>query len=58
MEMKKVLDNIKAAVAAFERDAEKVIAGGHGAGTAGVRSRKVSMEIARLMKNWREESVK
>lgn len=53
--MQDILDKIKEAVAEFEFDAVKRIAGNK---AAGVRSRHKAMELRELLKEWRKVSVK
>ncbi|MCR5760265.1 MAG: histone H1 [Bacteroidales bacterium] len=53
--MKALVENINAKIAAFQADAEKNIAGNK---AAGVRARKASLELEKLLKEFRKVSVK
>lgn len=54
--MNELLEKINEAMVEFKEQAEKRAVKGNVA--AGARSRKVSLVIASLMKEWRKESVK
>jgi len=53
--MEDVYEKIAGAYLAFAKDADKAIEGNK---SAGVRSRKASSELEKLLKEWRKVSVK
>lgn len=53
--MKELVENINARMEAFRVDADKFVNGNK---AAGVRARKASLELEKLMKQFRKESVK
>ena len=52
--MKALIENINAKIASFQADAEKAAAGNK---AAGVRARKASLELTKLLKDFRVKSV-
>ncbi len=53
--MKKLLEKIQEQIDAFNKDAEAQVVKGNKA--AGTRARKAALEISKLMKEFRKESV-
>lgn len=54
--MKELVENINAHIDAFRVDADKFVNNGNKA--AGVRARKATLELEKLLKEFRKESVK
>lgn len=54
-ELKKLVETIKAQFEAFEKDATALV--GNGNKAAGARARKVSLEIEKLTKQFRKDSI-
>lgn len=52
--MNELVEKIKASFAAFQLDADKLVGGNK---TAGVRARKESLNIDKLMKEFRKASI-
>lgn len=53
--MKAIVEKINEAIAAFQKDAALQVENGNKA--AGARARKVSLEIEKLMKQFRKDSI-
>ena len=53
--MKDLVENITAQFAAFEKEARAHVENGNKA--AGTRARKISLELEKLMKQFRKESI-
>lgn len=53
--MEELLRNIKGEMELFKMEADKAVKGNS---AAGLRSRKVSLDLDKLMKEWRKVSVK